>query len=134
MYSKYGIWASWLEERKNELIEQWGLDSDFADRVAVLLAYLVDRGLNPRISRGWSNPDHQKQLQKQWDSGNRAGLRVRPATNSKHTATGWLGKPAAQAIDIPCNDDRMAGVIAKALGIGAGISFTDSDPGHFYKI
>lgn len=134
MYSQYGSWQPWLEARKAELINTWGLDADFADKVAVLLAYLMDYGLNPRISRGWSDPAHQKALQARWDSGDRAGLRVRPATTSKHTTTGFLNSRAASAIDVPCSDDSRAAKIAAALGIGAGITFHDSDPGHFFKI
>jgi hypothetical protein len=133
MYSKYGSWAPWLEARKAELISTWGLDSDFADKVAILLAYLQSEGLAPHIARGWSDPKHQKELRDRWDRGDRAGLRVRPAADSKHTVTGFLGKRASRAIDIPSANDRRAAEIAKALGIGTGITFQDSDPGHYFS-
>lgn len=134
VYSQYGTWAPWLEDRKKELISTWGLDSDFAEKVAVLLAYGVSEGHAPRIARGWSDPTHQAELRARWDRGDRQGLRVRPAADSKHTVTGFLGSKKALAIDIPTGNDRRMAEIAKALGIGAGITFHDSDPGHFFKL
>lgn len=134
MFSQYGNWADWLTQTHQILSSQWGLDNTFAERVAVLLAYATSEGLQPRISRGWSDPKHQAELRARWDRGDRQGLRVRPAANSKHTVTGFLGSKQAQAIDIPSRNDARMAQIAKALGIGAGLDFHDSDPGHFFQI
>lgn len=133
MYSQYGNWANWLTQARQILIDQWGLDNDFADTVAILLAYAQSEGLQPRIARGWSDPKHQAELRARWDRGDRQGLRVRPAANSKHTVTGFLGAKKAQAIDIPTRNDARMAQIARALGIGAGADFHDSDPGHYFK-
>lgn len=134
MYSQYGNWADWLTQTRQNLIDQWGLDNDFADRMALVLAYAMAEGLAPRITRGWSDPKHQAELRARWDRGDRAGLRVRPAADSKHTVTGFLGKKSAHAIDAPSRNDRRMAEIAKALGVGAGLDFHDSDPGHFFKV
>lgn len=132
-FSKYGSWAPWLDTTKKTLVDSYGLDNDFAEKMAIALAYFQSEGLAPRISRGWSDPKHQKELRDRWDRGDRAGLRVRPAADSLHTTTNWLGKPQAKAIDIPTSNDTRAAQIARALGIGAGMDFKDSDPGHFYQ-
>jgi hypothetical protein len=133
VFSKYGSWAGWISDRYSELKSDWGVDSDLAEKVAVQLAYAMNEGLAPRITRGWSDPKHQDELRKRWDRGDRAGLRVRPAENSKHTTTGFLGRKAATAIDIPTNNDARMAQIARALGIGAGADFKDSDPGHYFQ-
>jgi len=111
-----------------------GLDPKFALQAARLYIALWAAGLNPRISRGWSDPAHQKALQARWDAGDRAGLRVRPATTSKHTVTTFSGARAATAIDMPCSNDEKAAAIAGNLKIGAGWTFKDRDPGHYYLI
>lgn len=132
VFSQYGNWAGWISDRYEELKSQWGLDSDFAEKMAVVLAYAQDAGLAPRITRGWSDPKHQEELRARWDRGDRAGLRVRPAANSKHTNTGFLGRRNALAIDVPSNNDTRMAAIARALGVGAGLDFHDSDPGHYF--
>jgi hypothetical protein len=134
VFSQYGTWAGWISDRYGELKSQWGLDSDFAEKMAVVLAYAQNEGLGPHISRGWSDPKHQDELRARWDRGDRAGLRVRPAANSKHTNTGFLGSKKALAIDIPCNNDARMAEIARVLGVGAGADFHDKDPGHYYAL
>lgn len=91
-------------------------------------------GLNPRVSSIFRDPARQKALQEQWDSGNRAGLRARPASNSKHTRTGFLGGPASTAMDMPTDNDAAAAKIAAGLGIGHGLAFADPDPGHYFSL
>lgn len=98
------------------------------------MAYLTAGGLGPRVTSGWRDPDHQRALQARWDAGDRAGLRARPASDSLHTKTDWIGDPAARAVDIATSDDTRAAQIASALGIGAGLYFTHPDPGHFYDL
>lgn len=133
MYSQYGQWAPWMEQVAAYLISQFGLDKTFAGRVAIMLAYATAEGLAPRITSGFRDPSHQEALQKQWDAGNRAGLRVRPATDSKHSHKAFFG-PAALAIDIPTSNDRRMAQIAAAIGLGAGASFHTPDPGHYYEV
>lgn len=133
VFSQYGTWKPWLENTYDTLKGTWGLDADFAEKMALVLAYAQNEGLGPHISRGWSDPKHQEELRARWDRGDRAGLRVRPAANSKHTNTGFLGSKKALAIDVPCSNDRRMAEIARALGVGAGIDFHDSDPGHYFS-
>ena len=72
-------------------------------------------------------------MRARWDAGDRAGLRARPAADSLHTATDWLGRAAARAIDMPSSDEARAARIATTIGgIGAGLYFRSPDPGHYY--
>lgn len=123
-------WSEWTKATGLYLKSQWGLSSVFASQVAVLLAYFFSYNLNPRITSGFRDPKKQAAMREQWDSGNRAGLRARPAAASKHSVTNWIGQPAAEAIDIVTNNDYQAAQIARALKIGDGLAF--GDPGHYY--
>jgi hypothetical protein len=121
----------WLDSARQYLITEWGLNENFAKKIALLLAYLYSYGLSPRISSGFRDPVKQRQMQAAWDSGNRAGLRARPATNSLHIKTGFLGKPASEAIDITSSNPYYAALIAKQLGIRPGYFFKTPDVVHF---
>jgi len=127
-------YENWARSAGEYFQKAMGLASGFSVPCARLYIALWARGLNPRISRGWSDPAHQAELRARWDRGDRAGLRVRPAEKSQHTATSFLGNPAATAIDMPCNDDMAAAKIASSLGIGAGLNYTTPDPGHYYML
>lgn len=124
----------WARDASGHFQSAFGLSGRFAISAARLFIALHFAGLAPRISRGWSDPAHQKELQARWDRGDHSGLRVRPATTSKHSVTSWLGRPAAEAVDMPSRDDRRAAAIAQSLGIGTGLSFTTEDPGHYYLL
>lgn len=126
-------WEKWARDAAPYFARVQGLAGSFALDAARLYIALWGRGLAPRIARGWSDPAHQKELQRRWDSGNRAGLRVRPATTSKHSITSFSGGPSSQAIDMPCRDDQAGAAVAAQLGIGAGWNFSDRDPGHYFQ-
>lgn len=130
--ASYGSWQPWIDEVTEILGDGYGLANDFAGPVAVFLAYCSSYGLAPHIQRGWTDPEVQKAMQRQWDAGNREGLRARPATDSLHTRTDWTGLPAARAVDVTTNSDGQAAAIARALGIGVGADFRDPDPGHYF--
>jgi len=115
------------------LREKWGLSESFARKAALLVNWFFAYGLRPSIVRGHTSAEHQRQLQQRWDRGDRAGLRVRPATDSLHTREDW-GNPAAEAIDITTTDDAFAARIAEYLGIGAGWNFKTPDAGHYYGL
>lgn len=124
----------WATEAASYFGRTFGLSGPMALDAARLYVAFWAAGLNPRISRGFSDPAHQKALQARWDAGDRAGLRVRPATNSKHTIENWLGNPAAEAIDMPTSNDEAAAKIAANLRIGTGWNFTSRDPGHYFHL
>lgn len=124
---------NWAQSAKSYFVKG-GAAGKFGIDIARLYVALYMAGLDPRISRIFSSPSHQKYLQELWDSGQRQGLRVRPATTSKHTETNWLGQPASEAVDMPCNDDFRAAKIATSLGIGAGAGFSTPDLGHYYSL
>jgi len=123
--------GSWPKEAASYFRDTWGIDSDAAAKFALLYVLLYLAGLKPRITSGFRDPAKQIELQRRWDAGDRAGLRARPATSSKHSVTGWLKKPAAVAIDIVSTNEKLAADIAKALGLRPGYYFSDRDPGHY---
>lgn len=73
-------------------------------------------------------------MRQAWDSGNRKGLRARPAdpSTSLHCNTDFQGKPASRAIDIVSDNDIQAAAVARSLQVGAGADFRDPDMGHYY--
>lgn len=121
--------ASWFEA-------SYGLNPDFALKVAMLYLALWAARLNPRVTSGWRDPSHVRDLQRQWDSGDHTGLKVRPLDpeKSKHSRTNLWGGPDAHAVDIQCSDSQLAGRIGQALGLEAGVFYTHPDPGHFETI
>ncbi len=126
---------AWLASAAKHFEDVWGIAPDAAKRFALLMAYLMQYGLSPRITSGYRDPGKQAAMRAAWDRGDRQGLRARPAVSSDHTVTGkaFLGpKPASRAVDIVSSDERKAAQIAKALGIGAGLDFSTPDPGHYY--
>lgn len=125
-------WAGkWPDMAAAYFVAQYGLDPGFAVRAALLYLALHAAGLKPRVTSGFRDPEKQKAMQKAWDSGQRQGLRARPATDSAHTKTSWTGRPGALAIDMPSTNEKLAADIAVALGLRAGYYFNASDPGHF---
>jgi hypothetical protein len=123
----------WLNQAYEWLIKEWGLDPEFAKKISLLLLYFAYFGLRWTVTSGFRDPRRQRELQKAWDRGERAGLKTRPATNSLHSNTGFLGKPGSLAIDISLDDYPFAGEIAHFLGIGWGGDWKSYDPVHFYK-
>jgi len=122
----------WIEGTAKWLQNTHGLAESFAPKVARFLAYCYQYKLSPRIIVGFRSPEHQEAMQRAWDRGERTGLRVRPATNSKHSVRDDSGRGASHAIDIVTSNDSQAAAIARYLGIGAGQDFTHPDPGHYF--
>ena len=90
-----------------------------------LIDYAHSQGLSFNFISGLRSLDQQRQMQKNWDSGNRAGLAVRPADNSAHVT--------GEAFDISASADTLSALGQYALTQGAvwGGTFVPSDPGHF---
>lgn len=124
----YRAWA----KQAAPWFEQSGAAADAAEQFALLylLAYMA--GTNPRITSIFRDPKYQDQLRERWDAGDRAGLRARPAENSKHTETTWLGSPASEAMDMPSSNDSLVAEYAEEIGLGRGSAFRKPDPGHYY--
>lgn len=122
---------NWAREAAPYFQTAGGLSGAFALQAARLFIAFWGAGLNPRIASGFRDPAHQRALQARWDAGDRAGLRARPATTSKHMTMN-MGRPAATAIDMPCSDDKKGAAIAGNMGVGAGWNFADRDPGHYF--
>lgn len=125
--------GDWLQNAANYLEATFGIDSTAAQKFALLLAYLMQYGLQPQITSGYRDPAKQKAMRAAWDRGDRTGLRARPADpdTSDHCREDFFGQAASLAIDIKSRDEVLAGRIAKALGLTAGIFFSTTDPGHY---
>ena len=122
-----------MEAWKKYLVESWGLNASFADRIALFINWLNYYGLHPSIKSGFRDPEHQKKLRAEYDAGKRAGFNARPAIDSLHTVTNW-SRPDARAIDIGTTNNETASRIARALRIGTGLDFKDPDPGHYFDL
>lgn len=126
----------WISQAQNFFIEQWGLNEGLAYRIAYLYLWGLQSGFPMSITSGWRDPAHQKELQQRWDSGDRAGLKVRPATNSKHSTTTFFGDPDAMAVDIGAGGDQNLRILGQwatnYLGLKWGGDFKTADLVHFY--
>lgn len=119
----------WVEDAGSFLVSSWGLDRSFAPSVALLYLYLSHYGLSPVITSGWRSPAKQEELLRRWKAGDQS-IVAKPATNSKHMHTTWLGNPASLAVDISTSNPKLAADIARYLNIKPGYDF--NDPVHFY--
>jgi len=124
-------WDNWAENARG-YFERMGASPDISKRLALLWGFASGYGLRPSITSIFRDPKKQEEMQARWDRGDRAGLRTRPATNSKHSHTTWLGKPAALAMDMPTNNDSFTSQIAEYVGLKSGQNFRKPDPGHYY--
>lgn len=122
-------YETWIKDASRYLINQWGLDNSFASSAALLFLYLSSYGLSPTITSGFRSPQKQLELYERWKAGD-PSIKFKPAKNSKHTNTNWLGRPASLAIDISTNNPKMAAEIARAIKVRPGMDF--GDPVHFY--
>jgi hypothetical protein len=124
---------SWARSVGSRMFYEKGASSRSALNFARLYGYAFSEGLNPTVTRIYSTGAHQKQLQARYDSGDHMGLRVRPATTSKHIRE-FNGEMASDAMDMPCsskeNDFRCA-QLARQIGLRAGMDFREPDPGHY---
>jgi hypothetical protein len=119
-------YGEWLEHMSDYLQDNWGLQKEFSQKMAVFILYNYMYG-NPvvKYSSGYRDPDKQKELLRRWNEGDREGLAFKPAVNSKHTMEGWFGTPASQALDMRFKDQNLAGRLAPYFGIRWGGSFGD---------
>jgi len=114
-----------------------GASSKAALQFARLYGYAAIAGHNPRPTSIFRDPTKQRALQAQYDAlpGNgpkKPGFLARPATTSLHSETGFLGKGASRAMDMPSNNDPAIAAIARSLGLGTGAGFKSPDPGHYF--
>lgn len=131
--TEFRRWAgNWPELARGYFVGSWGLDPTFAVRAGTLYLALWALGKNPRVTSGFRSPTKQAAMRAAWDRGDRAGLRVRPADpRGSYHCRGTDARPASQAIDMPCDDDRLGAQVAQALGLRAGLTFSPPDPGHY---
>lgn len=123
--------GSWPDAAGKWFTAEWGISPAVATKFAILYAALHFLGLSPRINSGWRDPEKQKALVRQWNSGDRSGFIGKPASpdGSRHCRTTLSGDPASTAIDMPCADNNLGAKVARVLGLRAGVDF--NDPGHY---
>jgi len=127
--SDFNDWMAIVDEW---LVKNWGINRTFALKLSLFLLYNSIFNNAWTITSGFRDPRKQAEMQKAWDAGNRTGLVVRPATNSKHSKTAFLNSPNAMAIDIRFQDQEYAGKISRFFGIKWGGNFRNKDLVHFY--
>jgi len=123
----------WSRDVGARMFFEKGASSGSALNFARLYGYAFEAGLNPTVVRIYSSSLHQKQLQARYDAGDRQGLRVRPATSSKHIRE-FNGQMASDAMDMPCSskeNDVICAQLARQIGLRAGMDFKEPDPGHY---
>lgn len=120
----------WLVEFTKLLINEYGIEKSFAEKISTFYLYLKQYNLDPIITSGYRSEDYQKNLLARYNSGDRS-IVVKPAVDSLHSKTKF-GKPASLAIDIQTSNPSLAAQIATALKIGAGFYFKTPDRVHYY--
>ena len=121
--NSHGAWTSFLQRS--------GLNPATAAR-ALYLAWWVKQlgGVELELESAYRSPEYQKQLQQRWDRGDRAGLKVRPATNSLHSE-GRAFDVGAVGPDPSSETWRRIGSVGESLGLSWGGRFQTPDPVHF---
>jgi len=126
----------WMVETNSFLTDTWGLNTDLARRVAVLILWGYVSGMSMSVTSGWRDPEKQRAMQARWDAGDRAGLAARPASSSKHTVTDLFGNPDSMAVDLSAGSDQNLRILGnwatKYLGLQWGGHFSLPDLVHFY--
>lgn len=122
----------WLDGAKKYLIDEWQLSKEFSGQVALLMAYLFQYGLNPRVTSGFRSQEKQTELYNRWLKGEPGIYKPSKTVGQHGTKTMWQS-PAAEAVDIATSNQALAAQIASALGIGAGYYYKNPDPVHFYR-
>lgn len=121
------MWTTFADELVR-YARSWGLTDDAAWLYATLMvlrAYYQGAQPLPILSgardRAWT-----RQAQARWDQGDRQGLAVRPASDSRHHT--------GDAFDLAGGDAetlRWLGQIAVYYGMRWGGSWTPADPRHY---
>jgi hypothetical protein len=119
-----------------------GLDGIRSDLQAYVreLAQIVateNPGVSIRVVSGFRSAEYQARLREKWDRGDRAGLLVRPAANSRHSsglavdlAFSYEGYPIAVR-DTPRQYFEYLAEILAPVGVVWGGRFRPPDVNHF---
>jgi len=121
----------WMSGVQQYLIDDFGLDWPFADKLAVFMLYLSVYGVNFTIVSGYRSDEKQAALLKRWEEGDREGIAYKPALTSKHSITEW-DEPDSHALDISSPKIQDLGWMAPHFGLKWGGNFRSPDYNHFY--
>lgn len=101
-----------------------GLNDDAAYAYAALAWWTEHYVPAPRIVSGRRSLERQMELQRQWDRGDRRGLKARPATNSAHVTGDAWDVESGPGLDVMAQ-------FAPYAGVRWGGNFRDPDIVHF---
>lgn len=112
-------------------VQQGALDPEASWLLDQVTQYARARGLPVSLESGFRSPTRTRELQEQWDAGNRTGLTVRPASESLHHR--------GRAFDLVAPPDVLDELGAFVLNLATqtnrnlrwGGTFLPPDPGHF---
>lgn len=116
-----------------------GIRSDLAAYIRELAQIVAEENadVSIRVVSGYRSPEYQSRLRAQWDSGNRAGLVVRPAVRSRHSdglavdlAFSYKGYPIPVR-DTPRQYWQYLAEILAPVGVIWGGTFRSPDVNHF---
>lgn len=126
----------WIDAATDYFVDTWGLNEALALKISQLYLWGLQSGFPMKVTSGWRDPEKQRAMQERWDRGDRAGLAARPATNSKHSTTGFFGDPDAMAVDLYAGSDQNLRILGSwaqnYLGLKWGGTFRNADLVHFY--
>jgi len=117
-----------ITDTKNWLKKTWGLQGEFALKIAYFLYDLYNAGLSPRVTSGYRSTSYQQELARRYDRGDRS-IVYKPAAKSLHSNRDFFG-PASLAVDISNSNHYRASQIARQRGVKSGFTFGDGV--HFY--
>lgn len=121
---------SWSDYLKTN----WGLEANFAQKVAQFLIFLGYSGIPFVITSGYRSIAKQNELKRRWIAGDKSII-VKPAEQSMHSSTDVIGRPASQAIDISIKNlsPEHTRIISSWAGLHWGGDFPRTpDRVHFY--
>jgi hypothetical protein len=116
-----------------------GVRSDLADYIRELAQIVAEEnpGITLRVVSGFRTTDYQAKLRQRWDRGDRVGLLVRPAANSRHSsglavdvAFNWEGYPVPVR-ETPRQYFEYLAEILAPVGVIWGGTFSPPDMNHF---
>lgn len=116
------ILPKYIKQWKDYLVDKWGLNADFAEKLSNFILWCAYFGIRPTITSGYRSPEYQAKLVEEYKKGNPNVITPLPPGKSLHNNRTWFGSPDSLACDIvfnPDNRNNTAIFIARQLGIAA---------------
>lgn len=111
----FKTYEKWINPWFDYLCKTWGLNRDFARKIALLIILFSLYNIKFVITSGYRSIEKQEELYRRWLAGDPTVLTPALPGKSLHNNTSWLGNADALACDIDTSNPPLAGAIAKAL-------------------